>query len=160
VTDRWRYPRTIGESVLEELGRFGPAGSIGEVVAAWPAAVGEGIAREAWPARIAGDGTLHVATSSSVWAHELTQLEATVLERLRDALGEAAPSRLRFAVGRVPGPAAEAAGEVSDEPPPPPSEEACRVAEDVASAIEDEELRALVARAAARSLSRPDDRPL
>jgi hypothetical protein len=49
---------------------------------------------------------------------------------------------------------------VSGEPPPPPSEEARRVAEDVASAIEDEELRALVARAAARSLSRPDDRPL
>jgi len=160
VTDRWRYPRTIGESVLDELGRFGPAGAIGEVVAAWPAAVGEAIAREAWPARIAGDGTLHVATSSSVWAYELTQLEATVLDRLREALGDTAPTRLRFAAGRVPGAAGEVPEEGRNEPPPPVSDEARRVGEDVASAIEDEELRALVARAAARSLDRPDDRSL
>jgi hypothetical protein len=158
--DRWRYPRTIGESVLDELGRFGPAGAIGEVVAAWPDAVGAAIAREAWPARIARDGTLHVATSSSVWAYELTQLEETVLERLREALGETAPARLRFAAGRVPETAGEAARERANEPPPPVSEAARRLGEDVASAIEDEELRALVARAAARSLGRPDDRSL
>jgi hypothetical protein len=158
--DRWRYPRTIGESVLDELGRFGPAGAIGEVVAAWPDAVGAAIAREAWPARIARDRTLHVATSSSVWAYELTQLEETVLERLREALGETAPARLRFAAGRVPETAGEAAPERANEAPPPVPEEARRLGEDVASAIEDEELRALVARAAARSLSRPDDRSL
>jgi hypothetical protein len=159
VTERW-YLRTIGESVLGELGRFGPAGAIGDVVAAWPEAVGEAIAQDAWPARIGRDGTLHVATSSSVWAHELTHLEETILERLREAVGESAPTRLRFAAGRVPGPAGEAPAEVAHEPLPPPSEEAKRVGEDVASAIEDEELRALVARAAARSLSRPDDRSL
>jgi hypothetical protein len=158
--DRWRYPRTIGESVLDELGRFGPAGAIGEVVAAWPDAVGAAIAREAWPARIARDGTLHVATSSSVWAYELTQLEETVLERLREALGETTPARLRFAAGRVPETAGEAAPERANEAPPPVPEEARRLGEDVASAIEDEELRALVARAAARSLGRPDDRSL
>jgi hypothetical protein len=159
VSERWHL-RTIGESVLGELGRFGPAGAIGEVVAAWPDAVGEAIAREAWPARIARDGTLLVATSSSVWAHELTQLEETVIGRLREALGETAPARLRFAAGRVPGPAGERSEETLHEPPPPPSKEAERVGREVASAIEDEELRALVARAAARSLSRPDDRSL
>jgi hypothetical protein len=159
VSERW-HPRTIGESVFGELGRFGPAGAMGDVVAAWPDAVGEGIAREAWPARIGRDGTLHVATSSSVWAHELMHLEEPVLERLREALGDLAPSRLRFAAGRVPGPAGEPPTEAAHEPPPPPSEDAKRVGEEVASAIEDEELRALVARAAARSLSRPDDRSL
>ena len=159
MSERWHL-RTLGESVLGELGRFGPAGAIGDVVAAWPEAVGEAIAREAWPARIGRDGTLHVATSSSVWAHELTHLEETILERLKEALGETAPTRLRFAVGRVPEPAGEVPDEAVHEPPPPPSEEAKRVGEEVASAIEDEELRALVARAAARSLSRPDDRSL
>ena len=159
MSERW-HPRTIGESVFGELGRFGPAGAMGDVVAAWPDAVGEAIAREAWPARIGRDGTLQVATSSSVWAHELTHLEETILEHLRESLGELAPSRLRFAAGRVPGPAGEPPNEAAHEPPPPPSEEAKRVGEEVASAIEDEELRALVARAAARSLSRPDDRSL
>jgi len=160
MSDRWRYPRTIGESVLGEVARLGPAGAIGDVVAAWPDAVGEAIAREAWPARIARDGTLHVATSSSVWAYELTQLGDTVLERLRESLGDRAPTRLRFAAGRVPSPGAEASEDAPHELPPPPSREAREVAEQVASAIEDEELRALVARAAARSLSRPDDRSL
>jgi hypothetical protein len=60
----------------------------------------------------------------------------------------------------VPETAGEAARERASEPPPPVPEEARRLGEDVASAIEDEELRALVARAAARSLSRPDDRSL
>jgi len=99
--ERWAL-RTVGESVLGELARFGPQGAMGDVVAAWPDAVGAGIAAEAWPARIARDGTLTIATSSSVWAFELTQLEATVRERLAAALGDGAPKRLRFVPGRLP----------------------------------------------------------
>ena len=63
----------LGDEVRQELGRFGPQGDIGRVVEAWPAAVGATIARNAWPARIARDGTLHVATRDSVWAFELGQ---------------------------------------------------------------------------------------
>ena len=161
--DRWVL-RTVGESVLGELGRFGPAGAMGEVVSAWPAAVGEAIAREAWPARIARDGTLTVATSSSVWAFELTQLEETIRERLAGALGDAAPKRLRFAPGRLPERGAEASEAAVPQAPPQVGEEARRRGEELARPIEDEELRALVARAAATSLARaetrPDDRPL
>ena len=61
----------IGNEVERELGRFGPAAGMAELLRAWPDAVGEEIARNAWPARIARDGTLHVATSSSAWAFEL-----------------------------------------------------------------------------------------
>ena len=39
-----------------------------ELVEAWPAAVGEAIARNAWPARIAKDGTVHVNTAESFFA--------------------------------------------------------------------------------------------
>jgi hypothetical protein len=160
VSDRSWHPRTIGESVLDEAGRFAPAGPMGAVVAAWPDAVGEAIASEAWPARLGRDGTLHVTASSSVWAYELAQLEETVLARLSEHLGGETPKRLRFAAGRVPSRASGDTRDPARPPPPPPSEAARRAAAAVTAGIEDKELRALVAEAAARSLSRPDDRPL
>ena len=73
------------------------------IVAAWPAAVGEEVARNSWPARISRDGVLHVNTSSSAWAFELTQLAAVVLEQLAGALedgrAERAPLRPRASAG-------------------------------------------------------------
>ena len=161
--ERWSL-RTVGESVLEELGRFGPQGGLGEVVSAWPDAVGPAIAEQAWPARIARDGTLTVAASSSVWAFELTQLEETIRGRLATALGDAAPPRLRFVPGRLPERGAEAPAGASAAPPPAVGEAHRRRAEELVRGIDDHELRALVARAAAASLARaegrPDDRPL
>ncbi len=150
----------IGENVKRELGRFGPAAGMADLVTAWSDAVGEQIARNAWPARIARDGTLHVATSSSAWAFELAQLEATLRERLTAALGDAAPPRLRFAPGRLP--------ELSAEPsrgrrtrPPVPSAEVRAEAERLTAEITDTELRKLVAKAASASLARAvSDRPV
>jgi len=150
----------IGENVKRELGRFGPAAGMADLVTAWSDAVGEQIARNAWPARIARDGTLHVATSSSAWAFELAQLEATLRERLTAALGDATPPRLRFAPGRLP--------ELSAEPsrgrrtrPPAPSAEVCAEAERLTAEITDTELRKLVAKAASASLARAvSDRPV
>jgi hypothetical protein len=143
----------LGDEVGRQLGRFGPQGAMGEVVGAWPGAVGEAIARNAWPARVSRDGTLHVATSSSAWAFELTHLAPQLLERLRPLLGESAPKGLRFSPGPVPEPASW--GEktaVSRERPSPTPEERARAAE-ISAEIEDEELRDLVARAAAASLA-------
>ena len=94
----------LGDEVRQELGRFGPQGDIGRVVEAWPAAVGATIARNAWPARIARDGTLHVATRDSVWAFELGHQAARIGERL----GELAPPAIRFAPGRIPEPGSPA----------------------------------------------------
>jgi hypothetical protein len=123
-----------------------------ELVAAWPGAVGEQIAAQAWPARIARDRTLHVAVSSSVWAFELTQLEGEIRTRLEEALGENAPARLRFTVGHIPetgsGPEPEAKKSA-------PKASAAHVSEGerVASSIEDPGLREAVARAVAASLA-------
>ena len=144
-------PKRIGEEVRRELGRFGPAGAMAEIVEAWPAAVGESIARNAWPARVSRDGTLHVATSSSAWAFELGLLEAEVRGRLEQALGGDAPPRLRFAPGRLPEPASEVPEDASKRVLEPSAANR-RYAEEIAAPIADENLRKIVAKAAAASL--------
>jgi hypothetical protein len=149
-----KFPEPIGDDVQRQLKRFGPAGAIGDIVKAWPAAVGDSIARNAWPARVGRDGTLHVATSSSAWAFELGLLEAEIRARLEEALGDDAPARLRFAPGRLPEPAREAPQKGSSSAPEPTPEER-REAEKLAATIEDENLRKVVAKAAAASLARP-----
>jgi hypothetical protein len=146
----------IGPEVRRELGRFGNAGRMSDLVAAWPGAVGETVAANAWPARIARDGTLHVNAGSSTWAFELQQLEAEIAGRLREALGEAAPARLRFA----PGPLPERSVEASEAPrklPPAPTLEHTRAARELTAEIGSEELRKSVEKAARMSLAAAAD---
>jgi hypothetical protein len=147
--------RIEGE-VRRELGRFGSAGVMVDLVTAWPQAVGETLAANAWPARLARDGTLHVAAASSTWAFELQQLESEIAERLRDVLGEAAPRRLRFAPGPLPEPQRPQAEERRPRPLEPSPEQA-REARAWAAAIESEELRKSVEKAARLSLARAVD---
>jgi hypothetical protein len=144
---RWNLER-LADAVRGELSRFGTHAEIGRVADAWPAAVGEQIARNAWPARIARDGTLHVNTSSSAWAFELTQLEATIREKLR----ELAPPKLRFAPGPLPEPLTTAEDVSLPNAPEPSAGDRLRGSE-LAAPIADEKLRNLVARAAAASLA-------
>ena len=136
----------LGPDVRRELSRFGPQAGIGEAVSAWPAAVGESIARNAWPARFARDGTLHVATKDAVWAFELGHRAAEIAERL-------GVKAVRFSPGKV----ADALPAETTDPaalrPPEPTAEERREAAEIAATIEDEELRELVARAVAASLS-------
>ena len=141
----------LGQDITAQLRRLGPPAVIGELVRAWPAAVGDAIARNAWPSHVGRDGTLYVATSSSAWAFELTQLAPELLARLRAAAGGAAPPALRFVPGRVPEPPAPAATTGGAARPAPGKRERDRAAELTAS-IQDPELRSLVARAAAASL--------
>jgi predicted nucleic acid-binding Zn ribbon protein len=149
----------IGEDLRQELGRFGPAGAIAEVVAVWPKAVGDSIARNAWPARISRDGTLHVSTSSSAWAFELGLLEAKLRDCLAEALGDQAPPRLRFAPGRLPEGAAPDPSEAANRVPDV-TDQHLQAGEELAATISDENLRKIVAKAAAASLAKPpDDRP-
>jgi hypothetical protein len=148
----------IGRDVRRELDRFAPASGLADLVAAWPDAVGAEVARNAWPARIARDGTLHVATSSSAWAFELAQLADDVLARLRDRLGAATPPTLRFAVGKVPE-LSETGVPTPLEPPREPTSDDRARASEIASTIANEELREVVEKAVARGLvSRSDDR--
>src|SRR5690349_9590766 len=92
----------LERDIHRELGRFDglPPAQLQRLVEIWAEAVGETIAANAWPARLARDGTLHVATSSSVWAFELAQLAPQILEKL----GDDAPKALRFALGHLPEP--------------------------------------------------------
>jgi hypothetical protein len=146
----------VGSDVARELGRFGAVAGLAPLVDAWPGAVGPEIARNAWPARIGRDGTLHVHTSSSAWAFELGQLA----ERIRAALGPLAPPRLRFAVGPLPEPADEANAELLRRRVEPTAEHRER-AERLAAGISDRNLRKVVAKTAAMSLAKADsDRTL
>jgi hypothetical protein len=143
--------------IRNELSRFGPQGGMAEVLSAWPGAVGPMVAANAWPARIARDGTLHVNASSSAWAFELGQLAPAILEKLHELLGEGVPKGLRFAVGHLPEPASDEGAQARTEVPEP-SEEALRAAAALSAGIEDGELRKRVQRAVALGLSRaPSD---
>jgi hypothetical protein len=150
---RSSLPEPLGDDVARELARLGQApaghGDMTAVLGAWPAAVGDAIARNAWPARFARDGTLIVHASSSAWAFELEQLADTVRERL----GALAPPRLRFVVGAIPETGHETVSRVHEEAVPPGPAERAR-ANEIAREIDAPELREAVARAAAASLAR------
>ena len=119
-----------------------------ELLERWPEAVGSAIARNAWPARIAKDGTVHVNTADSIWAFELGQRLAEISERL-------GVPKLRFAPGPLPEPDQEhTAPELR---PTPEEEERARA---LASRIEHEKLRESVQKAVRLSLARERlDRP-
>ena len=147
-------PERIGDEVQRELGRFGPAEGMTEIVRAWPTVMGDQIARNAWPARISRDGKLHVATASSAWAFELAQLEPKLLERLGEVLGDATPAGMRFAPGKLPELSAEDDAQAPKGLREPTAEEH-ELAAAMAAGIEDESLRKIVAKAVAASLARP-----
>jgi hypothetical protein len=128
------------------------AGALAEVTQCWPDAVGDAIARAAWPQRISRDGTLHVAAASSSWAFELGLLGDEILRKLADKVGQSPPTAIRFAPGPIPAPAApvsQPAAPVEIDP------DARRLADELTAGMSDDELRETIARAAAASLSRP-----
>jgi hypothetical protein len=133
----------LGKDVRAELARHGPQAGMAELVDRWPAAVGASIARNAWPARIAKDGTVHANTSDSVWAFELGQRAEEIAARL-------GVPRLRFAPGPLPEPAAEEAVATPLEVTPAEAE----LARAIASSISDEKLRESVQKAVSFSLAR------
>jgi hypothetical protein len=139
----------VANTVGRELRRFGPAAGMAPLVEAWPEAVGDVIARNAWPARLARDGTLHVNTRDSIWAFELKSRA----EDIRLRLGEHAPPRLAFAPGPIPEPPARPSEEVSREPLEPGPEHVAK-ADSLTRVIRDEELRKVVAKTVALSLAK------
>jgi hypothetical protein len=128
--------------VRAELGRFGPQAGMVELLERWPGAVGPQIARFAWPARIARDGTIHVATADSVWAFELGQRAEEIGARLGGA-------RLRFAPGPLPEPDPEPAPATIS-----PTAEDDRVAAELTAGVRDEKLRETVQKALSFALAR------
>jgi hypothetical protein len=137
----------LGAEVRLELHRVGADSGAGDVAAAWPAAVGGEIARNAWPARTQPDGTLVVHVRDSVWGFELTQRAGEISERLPGF------PRLRFVPGPLPEP--------GPEPRPPRVPEAtpaqAREAAELTSGIEDPKLRESVAKVIKAALARASD---
>jgi hypothetical protein len=122
------------------------------LVQRWQEAVGAEIARNAWPARLGRDGTLHIHAKDSIWAFELTSRA----EEIRSRLGRDAPSRLVFAPGPLPE-LAEGVVEQADRTPLAPTPEQIAEAESLARGIRDSELRKVVAKAVAASLARANN---
>ena len=147
----WREPERIGGAVRRQLARFGDSGRLGDVLSAWPDAVGTLVARNAWPARIARDGTLVVHTKDAVWAFELGHRAEEIRLRLRLEL-----KALKFVPGPVPEGTLEPA-KASRKPPTAPTAEQSRRAAELAAEIADEGLRERVAKAAAASLASAAD---
>lgn len=140
--------RRVGDLLGAMLPPSSGAEALLPVLRVWEVAVGEAVAREAWPARMGADGTMVVHVTSSLWASELTLLQDLLRERLTAALGAPAPP-LRFRVGPVPQPAAQ---RVAD----PPSAAAREAAEALAAPVADAALREAVEAALARALVRSD----
>jgi Dna[CI] antecedent, DciA len=151
VPRAWREPERIGGAVRRQLARFGAPARIGGIVDAWPSAVGDLVARNAWPARVSRDGTLVVNTKDAVWAFELGHRATEIVQRLGQDLG---------AVKFVPGPIPEATLEEADQTASSPVRATAAQLEEgaeLASGIANEELRERVAKAAAASLARAAD---
>jgi hypothetical protein len=151
VPRAWREPERIGGAVRRQLARFGDSGRLGDVLSAWPEAVGALVARNAWPARIARDGTLVVHTKDAVWAFELGHRAEEIRLRLGLEL-----KALKFVPGPVPEGTLEPA-KASRKPPTAPTAEQSRRAAELAAEIADEGLRERVAKAAAASLASAAD---
>lgn len=113
----------------------------------WEAAVGTRIASRARPIKLER-GVLLVRTASSTWAQELALLSEAIITQLRAR--KVAVDSLRFRVGQV------------EAPDRPPSREEVRISpaavplpptiQSQLAQVEDPELRAIIARAAAKNL--------
>jgi len=147
---------SLGNEIKKAARRVGlPAAS--EVVRVWSSVVGETIAANAWPARLNRRGVLQVNTSSATWAFELKHLAPQILAKLKEVLIEECPRELQFVPGPVPSEGRET-GKPPAPVPPATTERERAQAEKLVAGIDDEELRALVARAAAASLAQNKER--
>lgn len=92
-----RAPRPAANAFQAALQRAAPKTPLAAVQTAWSSAVGEQLAAVAAPTS-ERDGTLTVECADAVWAQELDLMQETLLERLREELGDQAPEALRFRV--------------------------------------------------------------
>lgn len=119
-------------------------------LAVWRAAVGPRIADRARPIALER-GVLVVKATTSVWANELSMLAPKIIEKLAEALPNLAVKSLRFRVGPLDVQEGIPEKRVYRQIPPPATlgPELTRSLEKV----EDDELRTLIASAAAKNLA-------
>ena len=88
---------TVLGRVLDDLG-LGSARLAMRIQERWPALVGEAAAAHSIPEGLRGT-VLEVRVDSSVWGQQLQVRSAEIVAALRELLGEAAPTELRFRLG-------------------------------------------------------------
>ncbi len=98
---RRSHPTPVGDAVAAWLKSAGLSERVGQaaVVEAWPALVGERIARAARPEAVASDGTLVVRVTSSAWRQELSLMTPEVLALLNRDRATGRIKRIRWLVG-------------------------------------------------------------
>jgi predicted nucleic acid-binding Zn ribbon protein len=94
---RRRAPRQASAAIRAARDRAAPRTGLAAVQVAWTGTVGEQLAAVATPVSERA-GTLTIECADSVWAEELDLMQLQLLKRLKDELGELAPSTLRFRV--------------------------------------------------------------
>jgi predicted nucleic acid-binding Zn ribbon protein len=92
---RRRAPRQAASAFRAARDKAAPRTGLAAIQAAWRGAVGERVAAVASPVS-ERSGTLIIECSDGVWAQELDLMQDRLLERLRDELGDRAPTALKF----------------------------------------------------------------
>ena len=94
-----KQPERIGASLDRLTASLAPATPLGSIQTTWRNAVGDRIADRCIPGK-AHEGVLTVVCESSVWSQQLTLMQADLLGRLREEIGDPthAPTELRFVV--------------------------------------------------------------
>jgi predicted nucleic acid-binding Zn ribbon protein len=94
-----RGPRPLAAAVDALTADLAPATALATVQQAWPAAVGDAVAAQTEPVRLAARSkTLTVACSQAVWAQELHLMSAAVVAALEQRVGAGVVRDLRCQV--------------------------------------------------------------
>lgn len=95
-----RAPRSISNAIDRIRGDLEPPTNLAAVQAAWPELVGRAVAAVTKPVS-ERQGVLTVNCADAVWAEELSLMRDDLLGRLKEGLGERAPSELKFRTGSI-----------------------------------------------------------
>ncbi len=97
---RRRAPRQAASAFRAARDLAAPQTGLATIQSTWREVVGEHLAAVTAPVSERA-GTLTVECADAVLAQELDLMQTTLLERLREALGGAAPQALRFRVNEA-----------------------------------------------------------
>jgi hypothetical protein len=144
--------RVSGTSLRTQLFGSCPAGRLALLRAAWPHAVGNGLAQRTELLALEG-GALRVRVEDVSWRRELHRIRGEILTRLQEIAGPLAPRSLGFTLGKVaPREGDEGAKDLDTARRPPAAPPPSVVAS--AAAIGDPEIRKAFLESAARYLER------
>ncbi|RAV06734.1 DUF721 family protein [Mycolicibacterium sp. GF69] len=92
-----RDPQPIGSAASELARNRGWSGRVAEgtVFGRWAGVVGDGIAAHATPTAL-NDGVLTIAAESTAWATQLRMVQAQVLAKIADAVGDGVVKSLKI----------------------------------------------------------------